>query len=105
MGCGCLFALLAVLSPRLAFLLLWIFTPLVTRVFDDAWIWPLLGLLFLPFTILMYVLVVAPLGPTNFWGWLMVLFGLLMDLRGYFDSYANRERVSSYTPYPMGSGS
>ena len=37
MGCGCLFALLAVLSPRLAFLLLWIFTPLVTRAFDETW--------------------------------------------------------------------
>jgi hypothetical protein len=105
MGCGCLFALLAVLSPRLAVLVLWLFTPLVNRAFDGAWLWPLLGLLFLPFTTLMFVLVVAPLGAADIWGWLLVLFGLLMDLRGYFDGYANRERVASYTPYPMGSGS
>src|SRR5262245_19763212 len=98
MGCGCLFALLAVLSPRVALVILWIFTPLVTRVFDQAWWWPLLGLLFLPFTTLMYVLVVAPLGPTNFWGWLLVLFGLFMDLRGYFDAYTNRERYQQYSP-------
>jgi len=98
MGCGCLFALLAVLSPRLALLILWIFTPLVNRVFDEAWWWPLLGLVLLPFTTLMYVLVVDPLGPTNFWGWLLVLFGLFMDLRGYFDTYTNRERYQQYSP-------
>jgi hypothetical protein len=101
MGCGCLFALLAVLSPRLALLILWIFTPLVQRVFDDNWLWPLLGLVFLPFTTLMYVLVVAPLGPTNFWGWLLVLFGLFIDVRGYFDTYANREQYNRYSPYPI----
>jgi len=100
MGCGCLFALLAVLSPRLALLILWLFTPMVTVVFGDNWLWPLLGVLFLPFTTLMYVLVAAPLGPTNFWGWLLVLFGLFIDLRSYFDSYAHREQVSRYSPYP-----
>ena len=103
MGCGCLFAVLAVLSPRLALLILWLFTPLVQRTFDDAWLWPLLGLLVLPFTTLMYVLVVGPLGPTNFWGWMLVLFGLLMDLRGYFDAYANRERVTNYSAYQASS--
>jgi hypothetical protein len=99
MGCGCLFAVLAVLSPRLALLILWLFTPMVNVVFGDQWWWPLLGLLFLPFTTLMYVLVAAPLGPTNFWGWMLVLFGVLLDLRGYFDTYANREQVSRYSPY------
>ena len=102
LGCGCLFALLAALSPRLALLILWIFTPLVQRAFDNNWFWPLLGLLFLPFTTLMYVLVVAPLGPTNIWGWLMVLFGLFIDMRGYFDAYSNRDRMTNPATYRMG---
>jgi hypothetical protein len=99
MGCGCLFVMIAALSPRLGVLILWLFTPFVNRVFGDEWWWPLLGLIFLPFTTLMYVLVAAPLGPMNFWGWLMVVFGLLIDLRSYFDGYANRERVTQYSSY------
>lgn len=44
------------------------------------WLWQILGIIFLPFTTLMYVLVVGPLGPTNFWGWLVVGLGFLIDL-------------------------
>ena len=88
----CLFALLAAFAPRLMLLFLWLFTPLVNRAFD-FWLWPLLGIVFLPFTTLMYVLAVEPLGSTNVWGWLMVFFGLLVDLRSYSDAHANRARL------------
>jgi hypothetical protein len=88
----CLFALLATFAPRLMLLILWIFTPLVNRTFD-FWLWPLLGLIFLPFTTLMYVLAVGPLGAANVWGWLMVFFGLLIDLRSFADVHANRARL------------
>ena len=40
---GCLFLLIAALSPRLALILTWIFTPWVDRA-TGAFIWPLLGL-------------------------------------------------------------
>ena len=89
----CLFALLGAVAPRIALLLLWIFTPLVNQAFS-TWIWPLLGLIFLPLTTLLYVLVVGPLGTTNIWGWLIVLMGLLIDLRSYSDAFANRNRVT-----------
>ena len=71
----CLFAILAVSFPRVGLLCLWLFTPLVNAAFNNNWLWPLLGLVFLPFTTLMFALVVGPLGPTNFWGWLMVISG------------------------------
>jgi hypothetical protein len=96
MGCGCLFALLVVLSPRVALLMLWLFTPLVHTAFGDSWLWPLLGLLFVPSATLMYVLVIGPLGLNWFWGWMIVLFGLVIDLRGYFDAYTHREQVASF---------
>ena len=89
----CLFALVGAFAPRIALLLLWLFTPMVNAAFNNSWIWPLLGIIFLPFTTLMYVLVAAPLGQTNIWGWLIVLLGLLIDLRGYNDAYSNRSRV------------
>jgi len=101
MGCGCLFALLVALSPRVALLIVWLFTPLIQTAFGDTWLWPLLGLLFLPTTTLMYVLVVGALGPTTFWGWMMVLFGLLIDLRSYYESYANRENLTRHGVSPL----
>ena len=92
----CLFALLGAFAPRLAVFFLWIFTPLVNASFHGwalPWLWPILGIIFLPFTTLMFVLVVGPLGPTNFWGWLMVFLGVLIDLRAYSDTYENRKQI------------
>ena len=43
------------LSPRFAVLLMWIFTPWVDRAFGPI-IWPILGILFLPLTTLLYVI-------------------------------------------------
>jgi hypothetical protein len=89
---GCLFALITVLSPRLGIIILWVFTNYVQLAFD-TWIWPLLGLIFLPWTTVMYILVAAPVGGITVWGWLFVAIGLLMDLSGYAQSYANREQA------------
>jgi hypothetical protein len=56
---GCLFAIVAALSPRLALVLVWLFTNLVDRAFE-GFLLPLLGLVFLPFTTLFYVLAYRP---------------------------------------------
>jgi hypothetical protein len=89
----CLIALLGAFAPRIALLVLWLFTDLVGRAFGGNWFWPLLGIIFLPFTTLLYVLVVAPLGPTNFWGWLTVIMGLLLDLERLWMAYVNRDQA------------
>jgi len=53
----CLFALLAGLFPRVAFAIYWIARPnVVSAVFGGFFLWPLLGLVFLPFTTLMYTI-------------------------------------------------
>lgn len=99
---ACLFALLGASAPRLALFLLWIFTPLVNASFSGwalSWLWPILGVIFLPFTTLMYVLVVGPLGETNFWGWTVVFLGLLIDLRAYADAAANRNQIPGMGAY------
>ena len=48
------------IGPRFALLLWWIFGDKVDAAFS-SWIWPLLGLLFLPWTTLAYVLAWGPL--------------------------------------------
>ena len=58
---GCLFVVLAALSPRLALALVWLFTNLVDRAFNGALV-PVLGFVFLPLTTLFYVLAYNPVG-------------------------------------------
>ncbi|HKF36190.1 MAG TPA: hypothetical protein VKB35_04760 [Ktedonobacteraceae bacterium] len=96
-GCACLFALGAAFFPRLALLFVWLFTPLVNRAFHFTFIWPLLGLIFLPFTTLMYVFAYIPGVGLHGWGWFVVALGLLLDISSYGSSaYSNRNRIPGY---------
>lgn len=67
---GCLFAIFAGLFPRLGVLLIWLARPvLFTAAFGGFFLWPILGIIFLPFTTLMYVLIWTPgigIGPLGF---------------------------------------
>ena len=93
LGCGCIFALAAASAPRLVLLFTWLFTPLVSRAFQSVFLIPLLGIVFLPFTTLMYVFAWIPGGVTG-WGWFFVIIGLLLDIGSYSGSaYGNRNRL------------
>ena len=81
---GCLLALLALISPRLVLVLLWIFSDVLSRAFD-SWVIPLLGFFVLPWTTLTYA---------AFWDWgpghhvtgiefLFVILAFLVDLGSY----------------------
>ncbi len=98
LGCACLFALGAAFFPRLALLFVWLFTPLVNRAFHFTFLLPLLGIIFLPFTTLMYVLVYNPAVGVVGWGWFWVILGFLLDISSYGSSaYTNRNRIPGYT--------
>lgn len=92
---GCLFLLIMMVSPRLGIVFLWAFTNYVQRSFD-TWIWPALGLVFLPWTTLLYILVAAPAGGITFWGWLFVALGLLSDIGSHMNTYASRNQARMY---------
>jgi hypothetical protein len=94
---GCLFALVALLSPRLALFLLWVFTSYVSLAFHGGWVLPLLGLVFLPWTTLFYVLVYAPVGPIHVAGWILVAIGVFLDISSLGQAAANRKSVPSYS--------
>lgn len=55
----CLLALLALISPRLVLIVLWIFSDVLSRAFS-SWVLPLLGFFVLPWTTLAYA---------AFWDW------------------------------------
>jgi hypothetical protein len=100
---GCLFVVFAAFFPRVVNILLWIARPqYFSVVFGGAWLWPLLGIIFLPFTTLMYVLMWPPAGLNGFdWVWLGI--AVLLDVSHWASSgYANRNRMPGYgAPAPV----
>lgn len=71
---------LLALFSRIALLIVWLTTPLVSRAFHESWIVPLLGILLLPITALTYVLVYYVSGSVSGWSWLWVALAVLFDL-------------------------
>jgi hypothetical protein len=79
---ACLFGIVAGFFPRVALFIVWITTDLVDRAFGP-WILPLLGLLFLPFTTLIYVLAYSPVIHLGNGRWLWVALAFAFELAGY----------------------
>jgi hypothetical protein len=93
-GMGCLFVILGAFTPRLLFLIVWIARPAYVDAVFDTFIFPLLGLIFLPFTTLLWVLLdVPPVGVEGF-DWFWIVLAVLMDLSHYAGAYTQRERYS-----------
>lgn len=94
---GCLVVLLAAFFPRVAVLLIWLARP----VFFNAAIGPLLaivGIIFAPFTTLMYVLLWNPTtGGIDGFDWVWLGLAFVIDMAGYAGSvWGNRYRVPNY---------
>jgi hypothetical protein len=91
---GCLFVLFAGAFPRLAVLFIWLARPVYfTAAFGDTIILPILGIVFLPFTTLMYALLWSPTGLTG-WDWFWLVLAAVIDIGHWGSSvYANRDRI------------
>lgn len=95
---GCLLAILGGFFPRLAVLFIWLARPAYFgAAFGGNWLWPLLGVIFLPFTTLLYVLLWTPGGGLVGLDWLWLALAVVLDL-GHVGGtgYANRGRVPAY---------
>jgi hypothetical protein len=90
----CIISLLLLIGPRVAFIATWLFSDRVTRAFSGSVIEPVLGVIFLPFTSLFYVLVWQPeVGVQGVLPIALVALGLIIDLGGYVSGFMNRGRV------------
>lgn len=96
LGCGCLLALGLAVAPRLFLILSWIFSERWDVVWQGDWLIPLLGIIFLPFTMVMYMLVWSPGGIVG-WDWLWVLLGVLLDVMKW-SSMVKYRRENEYYP-------
>jgi thiosulfate reductase cytochrome b subunit len=89
---GCLLALVAAFSARLALFFVWLFTDRLTIAFRSGWE-GLIGFVFLPYATLFYALVYAPGKGVDAFGWVIVALGVLFDLSSHvFGQRARRRR-------------
>ena len=90
---GCLFALLAGFFPRLALFIVWVARPALVGAAFGTWIVPLLGIIFLPFATLIYVILYTPGVGLTGWGWFWVILALIFDLAHLGASIARRREL------------
>ena len=92
--CGCLVIGISFLSPRLAMVIAWIFTDWVDQAYG-TFIIPLLGLIFLPWTALLWTLAYAIADEVNVLSIFAIVIGLIADISSYAGgAYSGRQYVS-----------
>jgi len=97
----CAFLSLVLLGPRIFNIFWWIFQPVRWQAAFSWgggiwWLWPILGIVFLPWTTLMYI-IVAPGGVTGF-DWLWIGIMVVADVVSYGGGYG-RKSIPGYQGY------
>jgi hypothetical protein len=93
----CFFISLLFLGPRFTFLIYWLipFGRAQINLAFNTFIWPLLGLIFLPWTTLIYTFVYGVNGMVGF-NWLWVGLALVADIATYAGGVYKRKEVPYY---------
>ena len=94
--CGCLVALVALVSPRLAIFLIWLFGNRMDYAFNSFWV-GFVGFLFLPWTTLGWTIAYAPLAGVTGFGWFIVILGFIVDIGSYAGSNQARQARAATT--------
>ena len=66
----CLALTAGLIGPRIALVLWWIFDSNRFDLAFSTWVWPFLGILFLPWTTLAYLVVWSPVVGVDNWEWI-----------------------------------
>jgi len=97
----CAFATLVFLGPRFFLFMWWLIDQARFNRTFETFIMPFLGVLFIPWTTLMYV-IVSPGGVAG-WDWLWIFLALLCDIASYTgQGYSSRNYVPGYDKYAGG---
>jgi len=96
----CFYTILLLLGSRFANVIWWIAEPVRWNSMFSSFIWPMLGIVFMPWTTLMYVLVAfnglaLPASLSGF-DWMWMAFAVFADISMYAGGgYGNRDRIPS----------
>jgi hypothetical protein len=95
---GCLTGIVAGFS-RIALLMAWFARPAMMNAAFGSFIIPCLGFLFVPFTTLMYVILIQGVGKIQGLDWLWLVLAFIMDLASIGAAgAANRNRIPAGYP-------
>jgi hypothetical protein len=82
-------------GPRMAILIWWLIAPIYVGAAFDKWFFVILAWLFIPWTVLMY-LIIYPGGIVGF-DWVILILGILADLASYSGGvWGNRNQIPGY---------
>jgi len=88
----CALALIALLFPRILIAVLWIFTNWFNGVFSSL-LWPVLGFVFLPVTMLWYSVVINNFGGVwNITNIIVMVLAIAIDMGSWGGGYKSRNR-------------
>ncbi len=90
----CFFTAFLFFGPRLAFVVYWLIPAGRIKIFlaFNGWFVPFLGLVFLPWTTMFYVMLFPMLG----FDWLLLGLAFVADLAGYGGGARQRKQVPGY---------
>ncbi len=87
----CLVVLLALISPRLALVAMWLFSSILSRAFD-SWLLPLIGFFVLPWTTLAYAgMWSSGTNRVDGFEWFIVVLAFVIDLGAYVGGRSARD--------------
>ena len=89
----CCLALIALSAPRVALVLVWLFSDYLGRAYEALWV-PILGFFFLPTTTLAYAWAINSHGEVKGFGLVVVVLAVLIDI-GAIGGARKRERRSA----------
>lgn len=84
--------ILALAGPRVATIFWWLLRPGYFSATFNTILWPLLGIIFLPWVTLMYLIVIP--GGISTWDWLWLGLALVLDIATYSGSIYGRGNTS-----------
>lgn len=87
----CFIGCLALAAPRVALVLVWLFSTVLQTAYKSV-LWPILGFIFLPLTTLVYAWVIHTNGAITGAWWVAVALAALADL-GMFSQGARSRRT------------
>jgi len=93
----CLFLTTLLLGPRAGLFIWWLLDPNRFSSAFDSWVWPALGIIFLPWTTLLFLIAWSFGDGISGLDWIWIVIGVLLDLMMYAGSgYGNQSRARTY---------